>query len=271
MGQMASENEPTGTEEEVGSQEVSTPTGGNDSNPAWQELLSVVPEELHEQVKPHLQKWDQNFDQVQSKYSPYKSFAEQNISPDDLQYAYQVARQMETDPMQMIKALTDYAKENDLWQDENPVAAEEDGQGLDDEGLPDITQHPKFVELQQLVETIGSQLIQERQAQQEAQEDQELNETLDSLTEELGEFDREWVLQKALQDLESGQEVDDLKPYVEKYRQFEQSIIEKSKRPAPKLLPSGGQAPQNQIDPRTLTDAERRKFIVDRISLSQQD
>jgi hypothetical protein len=65
-------------------------------------LLGVLPSSLHSQVKPVLEKWDkgvqQRFEQVQSQYSPYKSFAEQQVSPNDIEVALGIAQQINADP-----------------------------------------------------------------------------------------------------------------------------------------------------------------------------
>lgn len=260
----------TGQEEGIGSQE----TGGDSFNPAWSELMGLIPEELHPQVQPHLQKWDQNFDKVQSQYAPYKQFADQKVPADQIAYALNVMQEIESDPVKILNALQDYVKENGLLPDEAANAQGQEpnsDQGqVDDSGLPDISNHPKFKELEQLVQTYGQAFVQQQQQQQEAQEDEALQEQIDTLQEELGEFDVKWVLHAALDAAESGNDVEDLRPYVEQYRQYEQSIIEKSRKPAPRLMPAGGQQPTSQVDFKQMSDAERRQFIVDRLSLSKQ-
>jgi hypothetical protein len=273
MAEMSAEGQGSPTEDvEVGSQTGEDQSGGNENNPAWSELLGVVPPELHNQVTPHLQKWDQNFDKVQSQYAPYKQFVENNVAPDNISYALNVMQEIESNPMGIIEALTNYAKENSLWKD--PVAAPEEGeegQGQVDSELPDITQHPEFIKVKQLAETLGQQFLSQQQAQQQAQEDEELEGQISTLEEEFGEFDKDWVLQKAVAAVEAGQNVEDLRPFVEQYRQFEQSIIEKSKKPAPRILPSGGQAVSNNgVDPSKMTPNERRQYIVDTLKANSQ-
>lgn len=253
-------------DEEVGSQE----TGGDFTpNPAWEELLSALPEEYHSKIAPQLQKWDSNFDRVQSQFAPYKSFADQGLTAENLEYATNLARLVDSDPMQVIKALTDYSKQNNLWVDPEEESADE-GQGqIDDGEFPDISKHPEFVKMRQIVESLGTTFLEQREAEQAAQQDAELAEQIDNLTEEHGEFDVKWVLHQALMDVESGVEVDDLTPYVQQYRELEKSIIEKANRPAPKLIPNGGAAPTNQQDLKALSEEERRQYIVDTLKASQ--
>jgi hypothetical protein len=249
--------------------------GGGGINPAWNEVLGVVPQELHSQITPHLQKWDQNYDKVQSQYAPYKQFIDANVDPENIAFALNAMQQIEQDPKSVVESLTQYMKDNGLLEEEPPVAGQDQGQ-VGGEELPEVFQHPEYQKLQQelqqvrqLAETMGQSWVQQQQAEQEAAEDEELQEQIETLKTEVGEFDVEWVLQKAVLDVENGKEVTDLKPYVEQYRQFEQSIVEKHQRPAPQMLPSGGQAPNNQTDMKSLSDSDRRKFIADRLRATQ--
>lgn len=272
MGEMAPEGQeavPTG-QEDTGSQE----SGGSSFNPAWSDLMGVIPEDLHEQVTPHLQKWDQNFDKVQSQYAPYKQFVDAKVSADNIAYALNVMQEIENDPQKIYEALGKYMQENGLLPE-----AEQNAQGQEqnsdqgqvgEDGLPDISNHPKFQELEKLVQTYGQAFIEQQQRAQEEAEDAELQDQIDTLTEELGEFDVKWVLHAALDAAESGEDVNDLRPFVDQYRQYEQGIIEKSRKPAPTMMPAGGQQPKSEIDFKSMSDGDRRKFIVDRLNLARQ-
>jgi hypothetical protein len=265
-------------EEVDGSQQVSNPAGSEASNPAWNELLGLIPQELHSQVTPHLQKWDSNFDKVQSQYAPYKQFVDAEVPADNIAYALNAMQQLDQDPKQFYDMLTNYMQEQGLLEAQNPEAETPGGQGpVDGEELPEVFQHPEFQRIQkelqeakQLAETLGQNFLQTQQQQQEAAEDEALQEQVDTLTEELGEFDVKWVLHAALDAAESGQDVEDLRPFVEQYRQYEQSIIEKSKKPAPTMMPSGGVAPPTQINMAEMSDKERREYIVSRLNAAKQ-
>ena len=53
-------------------------------NPAWGEILDKTPSQLHPMMIPVFQKWDKNFQDVQSRYAPYKDYVDNNVSPDDI-------------------------------------------------------------------------------------------------------------------------------------------------------------------------------------------
>jgi hypothetical protein len=251
-----------GTETPVaGSEQVEQ--SGTGINPAWNDLLSIVPSQLHSQVTPHLKKWDQNFqtklNEVHSQYAGYKPYLENQVEPDRINYALQMLEAIDQRPMDVINALNQYVDQAGL----RPEEVAEQGQ-VDENEEPsgDFTQHPEFQKMQQMVNTMVEFLVQQQQTQQDSQYDQELSSELEQLKETHGEFDEDWVLTKALQAANAGQEVGSLEPYVQQYRQFEQGLIANSRRPGPRILSPGGVAPDNQVDPKTLDDKGRRTLVA---------
>lgn len=102
---------------------VAPPTGGETGtdtstsiNPAWNELLEVIPSSLHPLMTPHLQKWDKGvqdrFQQVQSQYAPYKSFIDDKADPQELEAARQIFRALNSNPREFYDRMTQhYAQE----------------------------------------------------------------------------------------------------------------------------------------------------------------
>src|SRR5678815_523547 len=96
-------------EETAGVEETSAPVG-NDSaqgestggNPAWQDILNVLPDSLHSTVKPALEKWDQGvqqrFQTVHSQYEPFKPFLDSGVDPQNINYALAILDKIENDP-----------------------------------------------------------------------------------------------------------------------------------------------------------------------------
>jgi hypothetical protein len=270
-------NEPEGVtdgQEEVGSPDENQ--GGSELNPAWNEVLGLIPEDLRPQVTPHLQQWDQNYDKVQSTYAPYKPFVDNQIPAENLQFAMGVMQQIEQDPLSVIESLKQYAQQSGLLKDEEqPSTGTPNDQGQVDED--ELSQNPRFQQMQQelqemrtFVESFGQKYLSEQQQAEQQAEDEELSQQLDALKEEHGDFDVDWVLNRALQAVNAGGNADDLTPFVEQYKQYEQGIVSKYQKPAPKLLPSGGTAPDSQIDMRTLTPEQRTKLITERIMAANQ-
>lgn len=255
-----------GSEEQV----IETPPvaegseGGSGLNPAWNEMLEVLPSSLHSLVTPHLQKWDQNYQQginkVHSEYEAYKPFLEQQIPVDQLNYGLQLMQAIEERPQDVMAALQKaMGVSQEQEQEPNPLE-----QGQFDENA-DFLNHPEVKRMQEMVQTMAQIFVQQSQAQQDAAEDQRLSDELDKLHTEKGDFDEEWVLSKAL-----ANPTLPLEKVVDSYLQFEKSVIEKQRKPGPRVLSAGGVAPDNQIDMKKLGDSERRQIVAQMLAQSSQ-
>jgi len=275
QGTMETGGETENVAEGTGAPEES---GGNGINPAWNPLLEQMPSSLHSILTPHLSTWDKNFqtkiNEVHSKYEPYKAYLEQQIAPEQINYGLQLSQAIETRPMEVIQAITEFAKQSNLWVDPTPVASDESGQGqIDESGIPesDILNHPKFQELKGIVDNLAQIVVGQRNAEEEAKQDKELHDELTALVEKHGEYDTDWVITKALQDMNAGKDIESMEPYVLAYKEFEKGLASKLNRPAPNVLPSGGIAPGNQMDAKKLTDRERRDLVQQRLAAAAQN
>ena len=109
-------------------------------HPAHEKLLSELPEAWHQKVLPHLQEQDKFFQQEIEKYGPYKEFVDAGVSPEILRGGMNLARAIETQPMDVYESLTDYLKQNGLLAAEAKQAAKqimEDESGEDFEDIFD--------------------------------------------------------------------------------------------------------------------------------------
>lgn len=107
------------------------------AHPAHEKLLSELPEAWHQKVLPHLQEQDKYFQQEIEKYNQYKEFVDAGISPDILRGGVNLAKAIETQPLDVYESLTDYLKQNGLLAAEAKQAAreimeEESGEDFDD-------------------------------------------------------------------------------------------------------------------------------------------
>jgi hypothetical protein len=259
------------TEPVAQSEEETQSGGGTGINPAWQEMLDVLPSSLHSLVTPHLSKWDQNYQQsinkVHSQYEPYKPFIENKVEPDQIDYGLKLAQAMQERPVEVFNALQDYLKSNNLMPNEAPPQNEEQGQ-FDDvppEMLEALLQHPEIKKQKEMLDAIAQVMVQQKQAQEKEASDAELEKELTSLREKHGEFDEEWVLVKALSDPSKP-----LDHWVEAYHEHEKAILAKARQPGPTILPPGGVAPDNQMDLKGLDDKGRRELIVKTLQAAAQ-
>lgn len=92
------------------------PSSTSTGHPAWQEVLNVIPESLHESVRPTLQKWDQGVEQrlsqVHSQYAPYKEFIDNQVETAQLQAGLQLYTALNQDPRGFYAYLQEFLGEN---------------------------------------------------------------------------------------------------------------------------------------------------------------
>ncbi len=141
-------------------------------NPAWNSVLEPLPQEFHKQIMPKLQEWDDNFAKVQSEYAPYKPLLENKIPYESVQKAFQLAALLNSNPRAVYDDLgqrfgfnsgqgQQQVEDND--EDEEPNPQDIGGEGFD------ITKHPQFVQLQNVVNQLQNGITQQQQAVQQSQ------------------------------------------------------------------------------------------------------
>lgn len=232
-------------------------------NGAWDELLAVVPSQLHSQVTPHLQKWDSNFqkklNEVQEQYKPYKDFLDNEVAPEQINYSLNLLRAVEERPGEVISAIKEYAKQRGITLEEAAEEISEEGQqpeGNENEDDP-ILSHPKFKEMESQLETLAQILVQQQEAEAQEQEDAELEAELAELKEKHGDFDVEWVLTKAVTT-----EDPNLETHIAAYREFVNGLIAQQRKPGPKVMSGSGSAPNQQIHPRDMDATQRKAYMA---------
>lgn len=99
---------------ESGVSQESGQTSESNGNPAWDSLLSAVPEEFHNHLKTGFGEWDKGvqnrFQKVQQQYAPlkaYEEFATLGVQPTDINEAMQIRHAMQNDPASLYKWLQD--------------------------------------------------------------------------------------------------------------------------------------------------------------------
>lgn len=237
---------------------------GGDSgglNPAWNDLLSVVPAELHSQVTPHLRNWDNNYQnsvqRAQSDFEPFKEFKEAGISPDQIRMGMGLMEALESNPRQVYDLLADQFK----------FGSENNGQGGSDapvvdeafESLPDEVKNKLGMvdTLQQQLDTITQWAVQQQNQSTEQQEDAALENLMGQLKAKHGEFDEHYVLAK----MQAGQDPDDA---IKDYNQFVEHISSEAQRPkAPKILGSGSIVPgENNLNPAKMDPKQTKDYVA---------
>ncbi|HEY9658391.1 MAG TPA: hypothetical protein V6C65_08060, partial [Allocoleopsis sp.] len=175
-------------------------TGTPNINPAWNEVIGVIPPQLHSQIIPHFQKWDQNFqtkiNEVHSQYEPWKQFIDNGVEPSDVDYALGLLNALSENPQEVIKALNEWAGTGNPTEQQGQFnQTQQPGQENDDP----ILSHPKVQEMQKGLETLAQIILSQREQEQQSAADQELENDLKALKDAHGEFDEEIVLALAMQ------------------------------------------------------------------------
>lgn len=241
-------------------------------NPAWSELLGVVPEQLHSQITPHLSKWDQNFqskiNEVHSQYEPWKPIIDQGATPDDVNYALGLLNALSENPQEVIKALTEWAGAESSTEQQGQFNQTQQQIDPDDP----IVQHPKFQEMQKNMEAMAQILLSQREQEQQAQADQELEEDLQTLRDKFkdrGEFDEEFVLTLAANSDKFDFKA--LENAVEKFYEKRDAILSTKRQPGPPVLGSGGAIPAQTPNLKNATETERRQIVAAMLAQAQQN
>lgn len=256
-GSPVSNQSPSETSNGGGGQ-TQAPTG---INPAWSAALENVPNEFHKGLQEHFGRWDQNYAKLAQQYTPYRSFAEQKISPQDLQQAWQLRGLLDSNPHEVLRRLStalgvqvSQAQQQQEQEQQTPSSQEQEGEPED----------PRWAEINRRQEMLNQQnqqvldFVQQRARQEEVSAaETEVGQEIEQLKQKYGEFDVVDVLQRA--------SVMD-EPSIEAAFQQQQQFLEKefqrtrssANNRAPLVSPtSGGMPPSAQKDPAHYTKAER--------------
>lgn len=143
-------------------------------NPAWEPLRQQLGLQF-ETIKPELAKIDKSFNEhvtkVNGQYAPWKQFAEQGITPEQVSQAFTMLRVMNDNPEEIHAALGKYLQENGRLPEnaaEAAQAVEDAASDDDDEFLSDEAKEIKALK-QQLADFKALVTGQTEQAQQAAE------------------------------------------------------------------------------------------------------
>lgn len=242
-------------EQAVGESPIEAQSSGTGINPAWNELLDVMPSSLHSQITPHLSKWDQNFqtkvNEVHSQYEPYKPFLENQVNPEQINYALGILQAIEERPDEVLKALQAFIGEEDNTKQQG-LPTQDNGPSEQ----PEWMQHPEWIKTQEMLNTVAQLMVQQRQTETQQAEDNALDAELTAAKTTYGEYDEEWVLTKMYN---AGLSVDDA---VKAYKEFESSVASRNQKPGPPVLGPGGSIPNQDYKPSNLDSKGKRAIVA---------
>jgi hypothetical protein len=107
-------------------------------HPAYDKLLSELPEAWHAKITPHLQEQDKYFQQQLEKYTPFKDLVEEGVSADVIKGGLGLARAIDQDPVTVYQNLQKYLKDQGLLAEEAKQAAADMMEEASGDNLEDI-------------------------------------------------------------------------------------------------------------------------------------
>lgn len=230
-------------------------------NPAWNSVLDKIPAEFHSQIIPTFQEWDKNFQsktsEVQSQYEPYNFLLEGGIDPQRVQMALNLTNIIDADPRKFYEEMGNFYKDQWGQGQQGQDNGEEFQLGAAEEDF-DITQHPKFQELQQTIEAMSQGLQQQEQEKAIKQAEAEVEAEVKQLKEEYGDWDEEFVFSLAV-----AKNIP-LKQAVEAYNaKFGQAQSQPKPTP-PTVFPTTNSVPlAQQADPAKMSRQQTRQMVVE--------
>lgn len=242
-----------------------TPPG---PNPAWNEVLELLPEQFHGLVTPHFKKWDDSaqgrIEELNSKVSSFEAYApliEHNISMEDVTQSLLLNQEINTNPRAIYDALVNAYG----FSPQQAAAAVEDAQQQQQQqgqtpGNPASNPLEKqYQDLQQQMNLVSQIIINERESQAAKAEDARLDNALKTAYAKFPDIQFDDNAEKFI--LSQMRTESDAATAVQHFVDFRNSLA-----PAP-FAPqivgaTGGGVPSNSIDPTKLNRQDTRSLVV---------
>lgn len=168
----------------------------NSGNPAWKDILDVLPEDLHPLITPKLQEWDKTvqdqFQQRNSQFDPYRPLLDNQVPMENVEQALLMAYELQQNPEAFVERAVDAFNLDKFKAQQAPPGGSSDEydeyEEDEDNPLAGLENHPAYQQLLQKAQEIE----QWQRQQQEAQQDQEAEAMLDQYLKELHENNGEY-------------------------------------------------------------------------------
>lgn len=247
--------------------EVQGTEGTPGPNPAWNDVLSVLPEQFHSVVTPHFQQWDQaaqsRIEAANAKvkdFEQYQTFVDHGIDATDIENGLRLMHEINNDPQRVWNALAEaYGFGAQAGNQETPNSPS--GHGGENEGQPNF-QDPRFDEIQRGLELVSQITLQNEQAKANAQADAELDAEIRGLQEKFkdqGGIDERFVLGMMSHGMSAEQA-------GAAWMETRNSLLQNNPRPfAPNVMGNSGGGtglPSQAIDPTKLSGKDTRNLVA---------
>lgn len=265
-------DEPIEGQQDAGTTEPATPETSTEPVP-WAEILEVLPESLHSQINPHLQKYHETLEAerkaLEEKYNPFNPYLEQYGDISEFEKRIVFAQNFEKDPLATFNQIKDWLLQEGVLEEEDTPPGEETPpveEQVDDDGeVPGWlkaqleAQNSSIAELKALIEN-------DRKAKEEAKLQSEFDQYLGAIDKAHPGVPRDYLIAQIAAG-KDGMQV------AQSYLAGIQAKVEEALKPgeqAPPVLTGGGSQPSNAIQG-SLSDREtRRQLVLQKIQQAAQ-
>lgn len=243
-------------------------------HPAWRQILSQIPDEYHDAIIPTLQQWDagvsRRFQRIHDEYAPYKELGD--FEPDAVKEAMNVYNALNTDPAATWEAI---GRVYGLSPQQVSQAASDD-EDFDMDDLPGpirdrlnrLDEHDRT--LSQLSQQIQAQQIAQQQAAQMESEDEALEEYLEDLRGEYGDFDEDYVVGLIAAGLDGDEAVERFQQLI--YQLQDDDDDEEDAPNYPRVMSGGGGVPNiGEVDTSKMSNQDTQSLIAEILRLSHDN
>lgn len=233
-------------------------------NPAWNEVLEVLPSQFHTLVTPHFQKWDQaaqgRIEEVNGKFKDYEAYSplvEHGVNMEQVQQALLLAQEINTNPRAIYDAL-DNAYNYSGQPGEVTTVAEPEAQTSN---IPP--------ELQEQVNLLTQHILNQEEQRVSAQTEAALDKELNALAEKFPDVELSKPVENFILSTMYTKEIS-AEAAMKEFMDLRATITPAPF--APRVLGgSGGGVPSSQqIDPKTLSSKDRVALVADMLRRSAQ-
>lgn len=244
-----------------------TATGGH---PAWGEVLSNIPEMLHDKVRPTLEAWDKGVEarlgQVHSQYAaydPYKPLIERGVPLTDIEAGLTLTQAINRDPVAFFKQFAEHFGVGNSGQGQQPVV--DVGEFEDEVPVED----PRISQLQARQEAFEAAFAARQEAETQAAADKWITEKQVEVTSkikadlgvDITAQDMQFILTTAAQESSKPNVTPDMgiQTGVQAYTALVQRFRPSANDNAPMVVPSGGSVPATVQTPiNKMSDKDRK-------------
>jgi hypothetical protein len=244
-------------------------------NPAWNDILSPVPQEFHGHLKEHLSKKDKYTQEVQQTYAPFKEFVENGVTKDDIEQSIQLAHLFQTNPRGVFDFLnTQYNYIPTQAQAQQTPDQSQNSQGqtqsneidlsdLDGQSDFDITKNPQFQQVAAQAQLANQLATQMQQQQIEQQVNQQIQTEVAGIQTAYPHIPIQEVIKRAVANASISGGREDLEAAAKEIDGY--GWFKTASTPAPPNLSGGGNRalPSSQTSTANMSPEQRTKHVAE--------